>query len=458
MSSLDDLFSAWLTDTLTPEGSRELQELLREPHQRRRWRALADLEGALAEVGAAVQGEPAEASPVTTQRRRIRPTRPAQRRTWPYVLAASLLLALGGVWLLLRTSGADLPSQGGHRLAHGEKVSGPARLLWMDGSQVDLSGDARALVLESGKGLRLQHGRLEADIAPQQSSQAFTVRSAQALVRVIGTRFSVSCEAQATTLQVAHGRVAFTPEGSAEQIVTAGGSAVAGLMQPPPAVKGLVGWWPLDEAAGAIAHDRSGQGHDGRIVGALWTDQGLRFAGGDDRVDIAPVGALAKLQAGDYSLAAWYRPDQLPQAGDPADPTSARDSAAVIVGRSGWHLGLCLDQQGQFSMHNIFANQDGSFATSSPLAAPGRWFHLVGVVERSRGQTTLLVNGTVVATTVWPAGTAAIDYPAAKLWRIGIGEPGNQQFRWPCSGHIREVRFYDRALAGPEITALAGAR
>ena len=34
--------------------------------------------------------------------------------------------------------------------------------------------------------------------------------------------------------------------------------------------KGLVGYWPLDEASGTIAYDYSGQGNNGTKTGGQW--------------------------------------------------------------------------------------------------------------------------------------------------------------------------------------------
>ena len=36
---------------------------------------------------------------------------------------------------------------------------------------------------------------------------------------------------------------------------------------------GLIGYWPLTDGSGAVAHDRSGGGHDGTITGGApaWT-------------------------------------------------------------------------------------------------------------------------------------------------------------------------------------------
>ena len=50
-------------------------------------------------------------------------------------------------------------------------------------------------------------------------------------------------------------------------------SELQALMQTKPTGResGLVGYWPFDEGSGAIAHDRSGHGHDGTLEnGPVW--------------------------------------------------------------------------------------------------------------------------------------------------------------------------------------------
>lgn len=455
MSDLDRLFQAWLSGPLSEEDGRRLQELLADPAQRRRWRALADLEGALAERGAAVAREPAHASPHTT--RRLRRQRPAPRRWWPLALAAGLLLAVGAGWLLRPQGEAALPTLEGRPLARGLAVEGPATLQWTDGSEAILAAASRARVAMQGKGLDLEAGSLAVQVASQPRGRRFTVRTSQALTEVVGTRFRLRCEAGLTALQVEEGAVLFTPVGEMVRTVGAGGSAEAGQAERP--VRGLVAWWPLDEGGGGVARDASGQGHEGRISGAAWTPEGLLFRGGDDHVAIAPAGRLASLHEGDYSIAAWFRPAGLPPRGDQADPAVSRDGLAVIAGRTGWTLGLHLGPDGRFFMQHFLADRSPCTRHAPTPAQVGRWHHLVGVVDRRLGRTQLAVDGVVEGYTAWKAsGTAAFAYDASHLWRIGISSPGLGACRWPARGLIREVRLYDRALETEEIARLAASR
>jgi hypothetical protein len=57
----------------------------------------------------------------------------------------------------------------------------------------------------------------------------------------------------------------------------------------PAAVPTLVAHWPLDEGAGAVATDATGNGNTGAISGASWVELGegsmLHFDGLDDLVN-----------------------------------------------------------------------------------------------------------------------------------------------------------------------------
>ena len=473
MNPLDQLFTAWLAGPLSADEARQLQELLRDPGARRRWRALADVEGALAERGSAIVAEPAHASPHTTRRLRVRP---ARRVVWPWTLAASLLLACGVAWFVQQpvhqrvqqpvqekspvsavalsapvpAPDRDLPTAAGRRLDRGESMTGPLDLLWTDGSVVQLAPRATARIPEGERGIVLKSGDLAMTAKHQQPGAPFVVITAQARCIVVGTRFSVRCTGESTSLLVEEGRVTFQANGGREQMVTAGGHAMAGRAQPPSS--GLVGWWPLDDGHGDEARDASGQNHPGRIRGPQWTAQGLHFPGGNAHVSIAALGRLATVQEGDYSISAWYQPEVLPPGYVPPN----RDALAVIAGRSGWTLGLHLNPEGRFFMQHFLADHQPKTADSPDMAQPGRWSHVVGVVNRRLGYTQLAVDGALVpAMTRWTPGAAGNAYAPDQSWVIGIGIPDDAECRWPAQGMIREVRLYDRALDAHDVLQLA---
>lgn len=432
MNDLDRLFAAWLAGPLADADAERLVTLLRDPAQRRRWRALADLEGVLAERGAV----PAS----------------GRRRWWPAAAAAAVLLAGILGWWWSRSPDPDLPRSAGVPLARSAAVGGPARLEWPDGTVADLAPGAAAAVASRGRGLALSAGTVTVVAAPQAPGRAFAVATLQATAEVVGTRFAVRCADGATSIVVDEGRVRWR-SGGVERVIGAGETASAGT--PAPSRDGLVAWWPLDDGAGDSARDASGNGHPLRLHGPRWRREGGRallvFAGGDEHAAVAPRGALATLHTGDYSIVARFRPDRLP----PDGATAQRDALGVIVGRTGWTLGLHVEPDGRFMMQHFLADRTPVGARTAPrLGRSGRWHLLIGIVERAAGTTRLLLDGREVARQPWTPSDA-FAYPADAPWRIGISSPGAAACRWPVEGAIRDVRLYARALDAHDCVRLA---
>jgi len=79
-------------------------------------------------------------------------------------------------------------------------------------------------------------------------------------------------------------------------------------------IKGTVGYWSFDEAAGEVARDASGNGNDGTIHGAKFVKSpkgfALKFDGEDDFVECEASKSLQQLElAGTIEL--WFKPEEL---------------------------------------------------------------------------------------------------------------------------------------------------
>jgi len=85
-------------------------------------------------------------------------------------------------------------------------------------------------------------------------------------------------------------------------------AVVLGLILSSTASAELVGWWKLDDEAGTVAADSSGNGNDGTVYGdAQWitgyVGGALEFDGTDDYVDL-PIGpTIASLS--DCTVMTW---------------------------------------------------------------------------------------------------------------------------------------------------------
>jgi len=215
----------------------------------------------------------------------------------------------------------------------------------------------------------------------------------------------------------------------------------------------LVGWWKLDERSGTAAADSSGRANHGRLVnGPTWVDGriggALHFANTDDTkvyVDIPNSPTLENVQEGDYTVAAWVRPDHLP-------PGSDVTPAYGIVVKQGAHIGLVYDQDGLFKMqhHSSAGYSLAKSARRSPLA----WHHVTGVVSKSNGFVKIYVNGKPEATVGFTPGATAREF-GAETWKLGIAGPDYTKFREAMNGKIDDVRIYSRVLSDVEIAELA---
>jgi ferric-dicitrate binding protein FerR (iron transport regulator) len=169
---------------------------------------------------------------------------------WWSVAAAALVLITCLVWLRTRAAYDGflvMASSGINTLTHMGVVSAVtplARITPGDLLSVGESGvvtvqavDGSTLVLDVGASLlvrddrrvsvelELKHGRVLATVVPRAGNEQFSLHTPHAEVVVIGTRFTVAVEANRTSLDVADGRVRFTPRGGTTRVVAANESA-----------------------------------------------------------------------------------------------------------------------------------------------------------------------------------------------------------------------------------------
>ncbi|QDU92441.1 FecR domain-containing protein [Lignipirellula cremea] len=103
----------------------------------------------------------------------------------------------------------------GRSIAAGETLlvagDGEVVLRYPDQTEIELSGEATIVVERSpqgGKQLALQHGMLEADVAPQSAQRPLLIVTPHTTVRVLGTRFELATDqVDGTRLDLESGRV-----------------------------------------------------------------------------------------------------------------------------------------------------------------------------------------------------------------------------------------------------------
>jgi hypothetical protein len=213
---------------------------------------------------------------------------------------------------------------------------------------------------------------------------------------------------------------------------------------------GLVGHWELDETAGTVAADASGNGNHGTHVNgpvvstdipaliSHFSDRSLAFAAAADTSVTVPDSASLSI-AGSITLAAWIKPtvDATIQQGIVEKWTAATGSAGYFLRlSSGECVTFCLLQEGGTAE-----------ITTTPRAVPlNVWTHVAGVYDSGTQTLRIYVNGTMDPTT----GTGAGPVDGAGPLMIGNAQGSNQ-----FTGLIDDVRVYARALTDADVAALA---
>ena len=217
---------------------------------------------------------------------------------------------------------------------------------------------------------------------------------------------------------------------------------VLGLLLTSVAKANLVAWWKLDETSGTIAHDSSGNGNDGTLAGdPQWvagkSGGALEFNGSSDYIEVPFSESLRVLNQGDFSFAAWFRPDEVPteyktifQQGDDANGGPGRT----------WLL---------VHQTNDIRSSLGGAATSSGVSIEGgTWYHAVVVVTEggNTDSVQVYVNGE-------PAGASREDGMEDSEGVFYIGTHKALANMW--YGLLDDIRIYSHALSEAEIRKLA---
>jgi hypothetical protein len=210
---------------------------------------------------------------------------------------------------------------------------------------------------------------------------------------------------------------------------------------------GLVGYWPLDEGAGAWARDKSGLANDGALKpGTTWSSVGfparftnpgcLSFDGNESEVQAPAVGLPGIGEAKTISLWAWF-PIPL--------PAGVRKNLVAFSRNTDNPAGI------QFGFDSgraaVWLRGENTEIFVSDVLPEQKWHHLAYAFDGTLHQ--LYVNGMLVAV----SGAAKAVGVATHLY---FGSWGGSTQHFP--GKIDDIRFYDRRLDASEVSSLAQGR
>ena len=220
---------------------------------------------------------------------------------------------------------------------------------------------------------------------------------------------------------------------------------------------GLVGHWELDDGSGTTAIDSTANNNDGTVNGtATWISGEIggafefNYGDGEDYIEIPNSATLENVQEGDYTLAAWFRPDSTP-------PGSGSDNDAnygVLI-KAGWHNGIYFNSDNRFIFDHQFSDSTSLTLSSGNTFATGQFHHIVAVLDRTAGTAQLYVNGQLEDSGTFTANKAAREY-GTETWKLGIAIPSTSNWGWAADGAIDDARIFSRALTSSDVGELAG--
>jgi ferric-dicitrate binding protein FerR (iron transport regulator) len=277
----EDIFRRYFDHTLSSDEARVLAEALESDSEvRRQFAAYVIEEGLLVQAAGFLQAE-SETSAIEEEQP-VRWHQAIRRLILP--LAAMLVLAVGVWWFTTggtKIEGSDVTTGKGQTIAlrfDGEdtlvEMAENTKLRVVGGKVEGIGFRVQGSGLE--KQLNLESGSINVSVAKQTEGRSFIVRSAQAEIQVVGTKFSVGIDVgkRATWLRVDEGvvRMKLLNSGGEEEVragaVAVVKSGVDRVIRPGRITKDL----DMARLTGSRSRDVDGVAFDGKLLW-LWTKE-----------------------------------------------------------------------------------------------------------------------------------------------------------------------------------------
>jgi hypothetical protein len=209
-------------------------------------------------------------------------------------------------------------------------------------------------------------------------------------------------------------------------------------------LNGLVGWWKFDETSGTVAHDSSGNGHDGNLTnGPTWTDGkiggALSFDGVDDFV-LIPATSNLDLQI--LSIFAWVYSSNYIQDGFIFEKTtdgSTNTQYSLFLWNSNKIYWRTTQPSGELGVSDL--------QTATNLSS---WSLISATYDGAYKK--IYINSDMVASMSW---SSLIETNPNGISRIGVAYSNSSGGLDYCfNGKLDDIRIYDRALSAEEVQVL----
>ncbi len=357
--------------------------------------------------------------------------------------------------------------------AKGRALNSGARLETAAGGECRLrfAGEATGIRIASGsrltleinrrggKVLRLEAGRIDAEVAPQRR-EPMLVQTARAVATVVGTRFALAASETRTAIQVTSGAVRFSDAKTAQVVRVANNRmAVAGVDVPMQLVSEDV-VASVDELATKanvlqgrrLLYDWAFEGDTVDEAGSLTrTELGVAYGPGHrgKALDVAT-------RAGGFTTGLVSLPEQfeldlwvyLPPA--PFGPEKEISKRAIICNspsgfsEDGFRLFAFANPSDVGSLWLETGNGETGLAAKSLAGGllTDRWNHVVVRCDRVAGRVRFIING---ADQTGPRDKLHLPFGYIAPLTIGMAEHGN----YPLLGLLDDLRIYALSPAPP---------
>jgi hypothetical protein len=214
---------------------------------------------------------------------------------------------------------------------------------------------------------------------------------------------------------------------------------------------GPVGYWSFDEGYGTVAHDESGQGNDGTVMGAIWKGEEecvsgkcLWFNDTTNYVDLGDSDNLSFVANGSdsaFSFSSWiYMNDAT------LFPIITK---AQELGMGEWTIYLDSDDKIKFLLVDTDDDYIGRFYNTPLTTLENQWVHIAGSYDGSESSSgiTIFINGQRLDDANYNSGTYNGMTNTASRVGIGVIEYAGAF----AAGKIDEVKIYPYARTADQI-------
>ena len=215
--------------------------------------------------------------------------------------------------------------------------------------------------------------------------------------------------------------------------------------------EGLVAYYPFY----GDATDKSGNGQDGKVIGATLTkdrngypNSAYRFNGRATMIELPITNEISNIVQGNYTLAIWVRIN---------DDTKKRLMDLVSMYSNNGHIGLEYHiKDTRFSMDH-WIQESGAPNNKIKSAITQRGYirgvynYVVGTVDAKEGIVKIYINGDMRNEHFYVVGPEA-DQRHGFSW--GVGKVHRNNSYAPLSGTMDEICLYNRALSAEEVEEL----